>query len=57
MIAVISIRHHTSHPSFNEMSRPKIPVKPQRKTAVCKRINADFIEWQRNYNQNVKWKI
>jgi hypothetical protein len=50
------MRHQTSQPSFKEMSRPKIPVKPQRKTAVCKRINADFIEPQRNYNRNVNWK-
>ena len=45
--AVSSIRHHTSQPSLSEISLPKIPVKPHRKTAVCKRIKADLIEQQR----------
>ena len=43
LTAVINMRHHTSHPSFNEMLFPSTPVNPHKKTAVCNLINAPFL--------------
>ena len=36
--------YQTIIPSFNVMSRPSIPVKPARKTAICNWRNAFFIK-------------